>query len=226
AATWDLFRGDTSNWADRFFFRDMIREYGEPALDVGCGTGRLLLDFMADGIDIDGVDNSPEMLAQCMEKARRLGLTPMVYQQAMEALNLPRRYQTIIVPSSTFQLLTDLASARYAMERFYAHLKPDGVLVMPFMLIWKEGEPLHGEWKQTGEKVRPEDGALARRWSRSITGAPRRHAGTRTRRRPGCMGKQALPTFACLASSHTTQRRRLTRCSVCLERRVEGDREA
>ncbi|HLB50430.1 MAG TPA: class I SAM-dependent methyltransferase [Anaerolineales bacterium] len=167
AATWDLFRGDTSNWEDRFFFRDMIREYGEPALDVGCGTGRLLLDFMADGIDIDGVDNSPEMLAQCMEKARRLGLTPMVYQQAMEALNLPRRYQTIIVPSSTFQLLTDLASARYAMERFYAHLKPDGVLVMPFMLIWKEGEPLHGEWKQTGEKVRPEDGALARRWSRA-----------------------------------------------------------
>lgn len=26
AATWDLFRGDTSNWEDRVFFRDMIRE--------------------------------------------------------------------------------------------------------------------------------------------------------------------------------------------------------
>ncbi len=54
--TWDLFRGDTSNWPDKFFYREVIRRYGEPVLDVGCATGRLILDYMADGIDVDGVD--------------------------------------------------------------------------------------------------------------------------------------------------------------------------
>ena len=47
AQTWDLFRGDTSNWEDRFFFLEIIHESGQPALDVGRGTRRLLLDCLA-----------------------------------------------------------------------------------------------------------------------------------------------------------------------------------
>jgi ubiquinone/menaquinone biosynthesis C-methylase UbiE len=107
ASTWDLLRGDTSDWPDRPFYRDIILQNGQPALDIGCGTGRLLLDYLADGIDIDGVDNSPEMLAICGEKAQKLGLHPTLFQQSMEALDLPRRYRTIMVPSSSFQLVTD-----------------------------------------------------------------------------------------------------------------------
>src|SRR5438067_11430961 len=107
AATWDLIRGDTSNWSDRFFFREMIERSGQPALDVGCGTGRLLLDYLAQGLDVDGVDNSPEMLAICRRKAAELGLRPSLYQQAVEELALPRTYGTIFVPSSSFQLVLD-----------------------------------------------------------------------------------------------------------------------
>jgi len=53
---------------------------GQPALDVGCGTGRLLLDFLASGMDIDGVDNSPEILALCCETAQQRGLEPRLYE--------------------------------------------------------------------------------------------------------------------------------------------------
>ena len=41
AATWDIWRDDTTNWEDRHFFRDILRLYGGPVLDVGCGTGRI-----------------------------------------------------------------------------------------------------------------------------------------------------------------------------------------
>ena len=133
ATTWDLFRGDTSGWEDRPFYLGLIRRYGEPALDVGCGTGRLLLDYLAHGLDVDGVDDSPEMLAICRRRARSLGLRPNVYAQKMEALALPRPYRTIFVPSSSFQLLTDRDVARRAMTAFHAHLEPGGALVMPFL---------------------------------------------------------------------------------------------
>ena len=153
AATWDLFRGDTSEWADRFFFKEAVSRYGQPVLDVGCGTGRLLLDFLADGVDMDGVDNSAEMLRLCREKAASRGLSPTLYEGEMDTLSLPRRYQTIIVPSSSFQLLTNDSAAKAALQRFYDHLLPGGVLIMSLMQFWQEGEGLDSGWFASGEAI-------------------------------------------------------------------------
>lgn len=159
ADAWDLLRGDTSGWKDRPFYLELIRRFGEPALDVGCGTGRLLLDYLAEGIEIDGIDVSPDMLAVCRAKASALGLEPTLYEQAVEDLQLPRRYRTIIVPSSSIQLVIDPATAERAVVRLAAHLEPGGVLVMPFMT-------LEGDESWTTEAVRP-DGAVVRRTARS-----------------------------------------------------------
>lgn len=171
AKSWDLLRGDTSGWADRYFFRGVIEESGTPALDVGCGTGRLLLDYLSDGLDVEGADVSPEMLNLLLEKAGEVGIHPRVYLQAMESLDLPRRYRTIIVPSSTFQLVIDLDQAQGVMERFYAHLQPGGALAMSFMLAY-EGDPQesgirNSEWELAGEEKRPANGTIVRRWTRS-----------------------------------------------------------
>jgi ubiquinone/menaquinone biosynthesis C-methylase UbiE len=165
AQTWDLFRGDTSNWDDRHFFLALIHESGQPVLDVGCGTGRLLLDYLSLGIDIDGLDNSPEMLDLCRQKAQSAELKPTLFDGSMDSMELPRQYQTILVPSSSFQLVVDPLKAQQAMKRFYDHLLPGGTLVMPFMILWKEG--FDNSWRQTGEKVRPKDGAIVKRWSRN-----------------------------------------------------------
>ena len=183
AQAWDPLRGDTSDWPDRTFYLDLIRASGEPVLDVGCGTGRLLLDYAAEGIDIDGVDNSPEMLALCREKAAAQGLEPSLFQQQMQALELPRRYRTIIVPSSSFQLLTDEDDAREALRRFHDHLEPGGSLAMSFMLIWsgspqtaEQAEKWHmrkrlgdGSPTATLKNARRSSGlkAAVRRWSRA-----------------------------------------------------------
>jgi SAM-dependent methyltransferase len=102
AETWDLLRGNTSCWPDAPFYRQIMREYGQPGLDVGCSTGRLILDCLAGGFDVDGVNISPDMLAICRRKAQTLGLQLNLYEQAMEALDLSRSYGAIIVSSSSF----------------------------------------------------------------------------------------------------------------------------
>jgi ubiquinone/menaquinone biosynthesis C-methylase UbiE len=165
AQSWDLLRGDTSDWPDRRFYRVVIDSSGQPVLDVGCGTGRLLLDYLLDNIDVEGVDNSPEMLHACRQKAEAIGLSPSLYLQAMEAMDLPRRYRTILVPSSSFQLLTEISVAAMAMRRFYFHLIPGGTLVMPFIIPGVR--PRSQEWRVMAERTRPEDGSTVRRWSRS-----------------------------------------------------------
>jgi SAM-dependent methyltransferase len=183
AASWDLLRGETSGWSDRPFYRAIIAAAGQPVLDVGCGTGRLLLDYLAAGIDIDGVDNSPEMLAICRTRAQALKLVPVLYEQPMEVLALPRRYRTILVPSSSFQLLTDPTAAASALRRFCAHLEPGGTLVMSFMVLWTAEVAAHTvetrpgtfaapDWYRLAEGVRPEDGLLVRRWVKATYDVP------------------------------------------------------
>ena len=164
ASSWDLLRGDTSDWPDRAFYREIILNDGQPALDVGCGTGRLLLDYLADGIDVDGVDVSPEMLEICRNKAKHIGLQPNLYQQSMEFLSVGRKYRTIFVPSSSFQLIIELSVASEALKRFYLHLVPGGTLVMSIMDISSDNSE---KWKLMAEPARPDDELLVRRWARS-----------------------------------------------------------
>lgn len=163
AEAWDILRGDTSQWPDRFFYLDLVKKHGQPVLDVGCGTGRILLDFLGQGIDIDGIDNSPEMLVLCRRKSAGLGLSPNLYQQTMQEMVLPRSYQTILVPSSSLQLVIEPDQAVLAVRRFYEHLLPGGTLAAPFMTLWKEGNPLDSTDER--QAVRSEDGAVIRRFS-------------------------------------------------------------
>jgi len=168
ASTWDLIRGDTSDWPDRQFFREIIQRSGEPALDVGCGTGRLLLDYMASGFQIDGVDVSPEMIALCREKALERSLQPTLYLQAVETLDLPRKYRTIIIPSCTFQLVFDQQAAMAALDRFSHHLLPGGMLALSVWHIKRDGPAEWSDWYLIAEKERPEDGKTVRRQERSM----------------------------------------------------------
>ena len=164
AEYWDLLRGDTSQWSSRPYFLKLIQIYGEPALDVACGTGRLLLDYKQEGVDIDGVDISDEMIALARQKGQEAGLTVNLYVQPMQELDLPRKYRTIMVPSSSFLHLVELEDARKALRRFYDHLYSGGLLAMSMRIM--EASEIEIDWELEAEATRPSDGALVRRWFR------------------------------------------------------------
>ena len=58
------------------FFLKQIARFGQPVLDVACGTGRLLLPLLRAGIDVDGCDLSEDMLHHCRTKAARESFNP------------------------------------------------------------------------------------------------------------------------------------------------------
>lgn len=141
----------------------MLLADGQPALDVGCGTGRLLLTYLDLGLDVDGVELSPEMIALCRRAAAERGLEPTIHQVAMQDLDLQRHYRTVLVPSRSFQLLTEQRDAKSAMRRFFEHLQPGGRLAMSFMVFWREGNPLEQPWHIVAEAEDPEQVTRIRR---------------------------------------------------------------
>jgi SAM-dependent methyltransferase len=133
-ATWHY--GLVARWWAEFneggpeveYFRPFVAA-GQPALDAGCGAGRLLLPYLRDGLDVDGCDVSPDMLAECRRLAAADGLEPTLYAQALHGLELPRRYRTIVC-CGTFGLGSTREQDVQALGRLHDHLEPGGLLAL------------------------------------------------------------------------------------------------
>jgi SAM-dependent methyltransferase len=104
-------------------------EQGQPALDAGCGTGRLLLPWLRAGLDVDGCDVSADMVALCREQARREGLHPTLLVQPLHELDPTRRYRTIVA-CGVFGLGSTRAQDQETLRRFRRWLEPDGRLLL------------------------------------------------------------------------------------------------
>jgi SAM-dependent methyltransferase len=111
------------------------------------------------GLDIEGVDNSPDMLAVCRQKAKQAGLTPALHQQDVRRLDLPRRYATIVCVYGTFQLIADWDEAMAALQRIYEHLAPGGRFLVDLSIPWHELTAPRRRWRLTEVVTRPDDGA-------------------------------------------------------------------
>src|SRR5689334_17940916 len=92
---------------DVAFFVEAAKEAGSPVLEVGCGTGRILIPTARAGINIVGLDLSPHMLAVCRE---RLKVEPepvqsrvRLIQGDMRAFDLGETFTLVTIPFRPFQ---------------------------------------------------------------------------------------------------------------------------
>ncbi len=115
-------------------YAGFIARSGEPALELGCGTGDPLLDLRARGVDVEGLDSSADMLHLCRTEAAARGLNVVLHEQAMESMDLGCRYRSIFLAGPTFNLLTDDQTARRALERIRVHLEPRGSALIPLLI--------------------------------------------------------------------------------------------
>lgn len=113
-----------------------VRAHGQPGLEVGCGAGQPLLQLVSEGLDVDGVDSSADMIGCAREAACRQGLDVALHVSRMEDLELGRQYRSIYLAGPTFELLPDDEIAVRALEAFRRHLAPGGTIMIP---LWIAG---------------------------------------------------------------------------------------
>lgn len=147
------------------FYRASIVRFGEPGLDLACGTGRLLIPLLEEGFDLDGIDVSDDMLAFARERAAEEGLEVRLLTQAMHELDPWRKYRTIYICDS-FGIGGSQAEDREALRRIHDALLPGGALVFSHDLPHSYAD----QWVYWLPELRSE---LPLPWS---TNGPRRRA--------------------------------------------------
>lgn len=119
---------------DVSFFVEAARESGGPVLEVGCGTGRVLIPTARAGFEIVGLDLSPSMLGVC--RLRVADEPPEVQSRIslvegdMRRFDLGRVFPLVTLPFRPFLHLLTVEDQLACLGAISAHLQVGGRVVI------------------------------------------------------------------------------------------------
>ncbi|MEE8104901.1 MAG: class I SAM-dependent methyltransferase [Planctomycetota bacterium] len=147
--------------SDIGFYVEEAAQNGGPVLEIGCGTGRILLPTAEAGIEIDGIDHSPEMLRIAHEKLAAKNLSCRLERADMRDFDLGKKYSLITIPFRAFCHMETVEDHFAALACVKKHLAPDGIFIFDFYQMqpvaftkFSQDEVLQIEREQDGKIVR------------------------------------------------------------------------
>ena len=128
-----FFDADYAEYTDDLLMVEAYaRRTGGPLLELGCGTGRLLVPLASAGYEVTGVDLSPEMLHIARAKAEAAGVGQRVtlVRGDFADASLTGAYRLALVMMNTFLHLTSQSAQLRALRHWREHLARDGLLLI------------------------------------------------------------------------------------------------
>jgi ubiquinone/menaquinone biosynthesis C-methylase UbiE len=118
--------------ADLQMYEQFAARCDLPILELGCGTGRVLIPLARRGYRITGIDASTAMLEEAREKVAAGDLYARVtlVEQEMSALELEERFNLAFAALNSFAHLHTTDEQLAALARVRRHLNPGGLLVL------------------------------------------------------------------------------------------------
>ena len=160
---------------DVAFFVEMARSAGGAVLELGCGTGRVLIPLAREGFNVTGLDLAPAMLAACRQKLAAETAEVQSHVRLVEGdmtrFDLGETFRLVTIPFRPFQHLLTVEDQIACLQRIHQHLEPGGRLVLDLFnpslphLIDEKYLESYGEEPE----FRLPDGSRVRRTARDIS---------------------------------------------------------
>jgi len=114
---------------------------GRSILELGCGTGRISQLLSNSGLQVTGLDISPEMINKAMQKECKARFV----EADMRNFYLVERFSHILVPYNTLNLLDNEIDIASCLNTIAAHLEDEGCMLLQLFipskhLVQKDGE--------------------------------------------------------------------------------------
>ncbi len=128
-----------ANRKDIQFYVDLCREVNGNVLELGCGTGRILVPVAMTGINIVGLDSSSHMLEQCRHhlnsQSEDTRTRIELVHSNMTNFELNRKFDLIIIPFRPFQHLISIQEQVDCLKSVSKHLNENGLLVFDLFQV-------------------------------------------------------------------------------------------
>ena len=144
ARFYDWENARTMGRKDVRFWQAFARREGGPVLELGCGTGRVVIPVARTGVPVVGIDRSEPMLAYARRRARRLpvALRPDLVRGDIRTLPFEDGcFSAVMAPYGILQSLTRERDLRATLDELARVLRPGGALgidLVPDLPAWDE----------------------------------------------------------------------------------------
>ncbi len=118
---------------DIAFYVELAEASDGPVLEVGCGTGRVLIPTARAGVEIVGLDLSTHMLNVCRlrleQEPKEVQARVQLVEADMRDFDLGRNFSLASIPFRPFQHLMTIEDQLACLNVIHHHLVDGGVLV-------------------------------------------------------------------------------------------------
>jgi ubiquinone/menaquinone biosynthesis C-methylase UbiE len=149
------------------FYVEEAQRAGGEVLEVGCGTGRMLLPIAEAGVSITGLDPAGEMLdiarGKVAEAPREVAERVTLLQGDVQSFSAEGQFRLAIIPYRAFLHLYTVEDQIAGLENLRRHLEPGGRLVFNvfdprFEAFVARSSALGEVVSRLGEFTHPENG--------------------------------------------------------------------
>jgi SAM-dependent methyltransferase len=145
---------------DIAFYQARLSSSDTTVLELGCGTGRVLLPLAAMCRFIHGIDRSQAMLTHGLQKLQAAAIPPTKARVELGDITqfaLGRTFDLIIAPYRVFQLLETDAQIDGLFQCVRTHLAPGGTCILNVFHPQGGFARVQQEWGTTTEVFRWEE---------------------------------------------------------------------
>lgn len=169
-------------------------------LEVGSGTGRILIRLLEAGLDVEGLEQSPAMIEVCRSHCAERGLSLTLYEGDMASFVREHAYAAVIVPAGAINSLDGREGVTRALDCFARSLVGGGQLIVDLEIpgrlsgprptrLWHRGEhvwtaeAVHYEYDASTDQVR--EFVRYDKWTEGLLAASEMHVFRTQNWRPG-----------------------------------------
>jgi len=112
------------------FYERAIERFGQPVLELACGTGNYLVTLSRQDLDISGTEKFEEMRDATREKSENRNVETNLHSADMRDFELNQKFNLIFIAGNALQYLKTIEDVAACFSSVKRHLAPDGRFIV------------------------------------------------------------------------------------------------